>query len=72
MPVKITSTEHLIKEELHCAKEMYKLAKTITSMNRRWLLDNIVEQGFDLGCSRVLEEFKVGGLFEDRDSQKEV
>ena len=62
----------LIKEELHCVKEMYKLAKTITSMNRRWLLDNIVEQGFDLGCAGALGEFKLGGLFEDRESQKEV
>ena len=35
-------------------------------------MDNIVEQGFDLGCSGALGEFKLGGLFEDRNSQKEV
>ena len=37
-------------------KQMYKLAKTIKRMNRGWMLDNIVVQGFKLSCSSDLGE----------------
>lgn len=61
-----------IREELNCVKEMYKLAKTIKPMKRRWVLDNIVDQGFFLACSAAEEEFKLGGLEDSRDDQKKV
>ena len=50
-----------IREELDLLREMYKLARTIKPMKRRWVLDNIVDQGFFLACSAAEEEFKLGG-----------
>ena len=41
---------NLIKEEVRCAKRMYKLAKTIKPIHRGWLLDNIVNPGFKGSC----------------------
>ena len=35
-------------------------------------MDNIVEMGFNLSCSGALGEFKLGGLLESRDDQKEA
>ena len=62
----------LIREEIDCVKQMYRLSKTIKSMRRSWILDNIVERGFNLSCSGALGEFKLGGLLESRDDQKEA
>ena len=47
---------NLIREEIDCVKQMYKLAKTIKPMNRGWILDNIVVRGFNLSCSGALGE----------------
>ena len=61
-----------IREELDCVKQMYKLAKTIKPMNRGWMLDHIVEQGFILACSGAEEEFKLGGLLDSREDEKKA
>ena len=51
---------------------MYKLSKKIRNRNRGWILDNIVEQGFNLNCSGAQAEFNLGGLLDDRTVQKET
>ena len=63
---------NLIREELDCVKQMYKLSKKIKSMNRGWILDNVVEQGFNVSCSGAQGEFDLAGLLDNRTDQKKV
>ena len=51
---------NLIKEEVRCAKRMYKLAKTIKPIHRGWILNNSVDPGFDACCLCVVGEFNQG------------
>ena len=46
----------LLREEVECQKQIYRLAKRIKTMDRRRILDEIVERGFALSCSGALGE----------------
>ena len=47
---------NLLREEVECQKQIYRLAKRIKTMGRRRILDAIVERGFALSCSGGLGE----------------
>merc|ERR1712037_825266 len=51
---------NFIKDELERSKQMYKLAKKVKPIHRGWILNKIVNQGFNGSCWCVVGEFNQG------------